>query len=266
MSDNWQDLPRTVAVDRYIARPNSDLPEPEPDEPRKYKRGTPFTDQEIANFRQRGGGIDYCPKRLAKQDLNDQRAAERKDIRPFGRGLDGHPLDVIDIAIDACASAWDADKYMASHRATVQQILDQPRNARRRKLAGMPSKHRRHQKALRLVHALAFDRVMLADYCRQHKLDKADASRMLAHLYEKESGLADAIGAISACAAGIFWQNRQQKSKVASTREGAREASQTRVRVGPLRRCHRALSESSLDSVAHDARRRGIPAPERCCR
>ncbi len=79
---------------------------------------------------------------------------------------------------------------------------------------------RRHQQAIRLVHALAFDGLNAAEYCRRHRLDKADASRMLAHLYEKEPELQDAIDAISACAATTSWQNRQRKRKFPKRERG----------------------------------------------
>jgi hypothetical protein len=79
---------------------------------------------------------------------------------------------------------------------------------------------RRHQQAIRLVHALAFDGLNAAEYCRRHCLDKADASRMLAHLYEKEPGLKDAIGAISACGTWTSWKNRQQTRKFPKRERG----------------------------------------------
>ena len=79
---------------------------------------------------------------------------------------------------------------------------------------------RRHQQAIRLVHALAFDGLNAAEYCRRHGLDKADASRMLAHLYEKEPGLREAIGAISACSTVTSWQNRQQTRKFPKRERG----------------------------------------------
>ena len=203
--DTWDGAPeKTIATDKWIKRKLNHPPGRERDEPRAYKRGIPVTEQELAGCR-----INYCAERLARDALNDKRAAERKDLRPLGGRL-----DLIDIVNDACASAWDAEKYLAKHQDIVRQILDKPCNQRRRKFAGMSTMQRRHQKALRLVHALAFDGLTHAEYCRKHKIDKADASRMLAHLYEKEPGLADAIHAISACAAGISWQNRQQKQNL----------------------------------------------------
>jgi hypothetical protein len=210
--DDGQDAPYTPAVDRYIARSSTDLPEPEHDEPREFKRGIPCTEQELA-----GVPINLCTERLAKQTLNDSRAAEREDLRPLGGRL-----DLIDVVNEACASAWDAEKYLAKHRHTVRQILSKPCNEIRRSQLGMSKRQKRHQRGLRLVRALAFDGVTQADYCRWYRISKATASEMLAHLYEKEPGLADAIGAICACAAGTSWQRTEQK-RIARNRERARK-------------------------------------------
>jgi hypothetical protein len=43
---------------------------------------------------------------------------------------------------------------------------------------------------------------------------------MLAHLYEKEPGLGDAIAAISACAALTSWKKRQQTRKFPKKERG----------------------------------------------
>jgi hypothetical protein len=120
---------------------------------------------------------------------------------------------LFDLVVDVVAT-WDSAGYIAKQRKIVQDILALPRNARRRQLSEMPTKARRHQTSLRLVHAMAFDGLSRAEYCRRHKLDKAGASRMLEHLCEKEPGLWNAIGAISACAAMTSWQNRQQQRKL----------------------------------------------------
>ena len=164
-----------------------------------------MTADEYAAFRGKGRDIDYCGERLANQKLNDDRAATRKDLRPSGGGR-----DLIDLVIDAIAVSDRPSELLAAHQETVRKIMSKPHNHRRRRLTGLSTCERRHQRAIRLVHALAFDDVTQADHCRQHKVDKADASRMLAHLYEKEPGLREGIDAISACGTAISWQNRQQ--------------------------------------------------------
>ncbi len=58
---------------------------------------------EYAAFKSKGRKINYCGERLAKQKINDDRAAVRKDLRPLGRGVDGDGLDLIDLVIDAIA-------------------------------------------------------------------------------------------------------------------------------------------------------------------
>jgi hypothetical protein len=167
-----------------------------------------MTANEFAEFKRKGRKIDYGEERLEKQCLNDLRHEER---------VKRHPL--IDVVIDVVA-AWNSAGYLGRHRAIVREILAKPRNQRRRKLSGMSTKERRHQEAIRLVPALAFDGMTQAEYCRRHNLAPSDASRMLAHLDEKEPGLVDAMGAISACATAISWQNRQQQKLLRHKREG----------------------------------------------
>ena len=158
-------------------------------------------DCEYADFVTRGGKIDLGEKRLEWQRRSD-RQHEKNQRR--------HPLT--ETVLD-CLARWSSSRYLERHRATVRSILEKPRNQRRRKLSGISTKLRRHQQALRLVHAIAFEGLTAAEYCQQHELDPADASRMLKHLYEKEPGLADAIGAISTCAAMTSWQNRQENRR-----------------------------------------------------
>lgn len=238
-ADEWQDLSYTPAVDRWITRSVQPWGEPEPNETRQFHRGTPFTDQEISHFLADGGTINRDNSRLAWQDELDQRAALRKNVRPLGRGLatiatpdpDGdlipsgvpHPLDMIDITINALVSAWDYQRLLEKHRATVTQILDRPCNQRRRERPNMSTRERRHQQTLRLVHAVAFDGATVADYCRQHGIDKASASRGLKRLYAKEPELADAMGMITACAAATSWQIRQQKKMLRLLMKGAKK-------------------------------------------
>ena len=167
-----------------------------------------MTAEEFASFRARGGKIDYCFERADKQLVNDERHEKRSKR---------HPL--MDIVVDVVAR-WDCSEYLGRHRRIVKDILALERNARRRKLEGLPTIARRHQQALRLVNALAFDWINTAEYCRRSGLDPADASRMLAHLYEKEPGLRDAIGAISACGVVTSWKNRQQKRKFPKRERG----------------------------------------------
>jgi hypothetical protein len=208
--DDWQDAPYTPAVDRYIARPSIDLPEPEREEPREYKRGTPFTEQELAAFKRNGGAIDYCGERLAKRVVLDRRAAERKDVRPFAGHLP-YTRDLIDTVEDAIAYSTELiEKMQAEHRVTAAAILDKPCNARSKKLSGLPPRRWRHQQAIRIARALAFDGITQAEYCRKHKISRSQSSRMLAGLYEREPGLAEAISGISDCAAMLSWQKLQQ--------------------------------------------------------
>jgi hypothetical protein len=216
--DDWQDASRTIAVDRWITRTLDHLPEPERGEPRECKRGTPFTEHEIEAFKRSGREINYCGERLAKQEINDRRAAERKEIRPFGGGR-----DLIDTVIDAIAFSGGPNKLLTAHRATAEAILDKPCNARSKKLSGLPPRRWRHQHAIRIARALAFDGITQAEYCKKHKIRGSQASRMLADLYEREPGLADAIIGISACAAMVFWQNRQQSKMLRQQESGRKE-------------------------------------------
>ena len=197
-NDQWQSRKKTPAVDRWIAR----TAERGPDKPgltRSYEPlGKPMTAEEFAAFQAKGGKIDYCAERMGKQLLNDERHQTRAKR---------HPL--MDIVIDVL-KVWDGSGYLGQHRKVVKNILAEPRNQRRRRLTEMSTMERRHQQAIRLVHALAIDGLNAAEHCRRSGLDPADATRMLAHLYQKEPGLADAMGAISACSAMTSWQNRQQ--------------------------------------------------------
>ena len=183
-----------------IVRPADRWPRQE-DEARYSRRGIPMRDCEYADFLARGGKIDLGEKRFEWQRRSD-RQHEKNQRR--------HPLT--ETVLD-CLARWSSSEYLEGHRATVRSILEKPRNQRRRKLSGISTKLRRHQQALRLVHAIAFEGLTAAEYCRLHELDKADASRMLKYLYEKELGLADAMGAISSCAAMTSWQNRQENRR-----------------------------------------------------
>ena len=160
-----------------------------------------MTADEFAAFQAKGRKINYCFERADKQLVNDERH-EKRAWR--------HPL--FDIVVDVVVR-WDCAEYRGRHRRVVRSILGLERNARRQKLEGLSTMARRHQQAIRLVHAPAFDGLCAAEYCRRHGLDKADASRMLAHLYDKEPRLREAISAISACSTVTSWQNRQQTRK-----------------------------------------------------
>jgi hypothetical protein len=206
--DSWQDMPRTPSVDRWFSRAierGASRPELTRSD---YLPAKQMTAEEFAAFQAKGGKIDYGAARMDKQILNHIRHEDR---------VRRHPL--FDIVVDVVA-AWDCSDYLAKHRRVARDILALPRNDRRRKLEGLSTMARRHQRTLRLVHALASDGINTADYCRRHKLDKADASRMLAHLYKKEPGLVDAIGAISACGTVTSWQNRQRKRKFPKRERG----------------------------------------------
>jgi hypothetical protein len=198
--DSWRDLDYTPAVDRWFSRSAERWGKPNTDPVREFHRGEPATQGLIDDYLDRGGMINRGEERVAEQKVYDRRHYDRQ--RRNG--------NLMKIVTDVVA-AWDSSDYLARHRKVVKDILGLERNARRRKLEGLPTMARRHQQTLRLVHALAFDGIDTAEYCRRHKLDKADASRMLQHLYEKESGLRDAIGAISACATATSWQFRQQQ-------------------------------------------------------
>ena len=141
-----------------------------------------MTAEEFAAFERKGRKINYGAVRMEKQEVNDRRYEERRRR---------HRL--MDIVADVLWE-WDPSDYLAKHRKIVRDILGLERNARRRKLDGLSTMARRHQQALRLVRALAFDCINTAEYCRRHKLDRAAAARMLRHLYDKEPTLEDAIG------------------------------------------------------------------------
>ena len=206
--DEWEQPKEPSDAYERIVRP-ADRWTREEDEARYSRRGIPMRDYEYADFVTRGGKIDYGEKRAAKQRLNDQRYDQRTE----------HNRLLMDIVTEVVAT-WNPANYLGRHRAIVREILGKSRNQRRRKLSGMSTMQRRHQEAIRLVYALTFDDISQAEYCQNYTLDPADASRMLDHLYEKEPGLADAIGAISACSAVTSWQNRQQKQKLYDKREG----------------------------------------------
>ena len=198
--DDWEEPREPRDAYERIVRP-ADRWTRQEDEARYSRRGIPMRGCEYADFLARGGKIDLGEKRFEWQRRSD-RQHEKNQRR--------HPLT--ETVLD-CLARWSSSEYLKRHRATVRLILEKPRNQRRRKLSGVSTKRRRHQQALRIVHAIAFEGLTAAEYCQRHELDKADASRMLKHLYEKEPGLADAIGAISACAATTSWQNRQQNRR-----------------------------------------------------
>jgi hypothetical protein len=97
--------------------------------------------------------------RLRFERADKQLVYDRAHEERAGR----HPL--FDIVVDVVA-AWDCSKYIGRHRRAVRGILGLERNARRRKLEGLSTLARRHQQAIRLVHALAFDGLNAAEYCR----------------------------------------------------------------------------------------------------
>jgi hypothetical protein len=167
-----------------------------------------MTADEFAKFERKGRKIDYGAARMDKQILNDKRHEQRAKR---------HPLIKV---VNNWLREWDCAGYLAKHRGIVRNILSQPRNQRRRKLSDMSTMQRRHQEAIRLVHALAFDGLSQAEYCRRHKLDPSQTSRMLTHLCQKEPGLADAIRAICDCATMTSWKNRQQQKNLQDRERG----------------------------------------------
>jgi hypothetical protein len=152
--DSWQDMPRTPSVDRWFSRAierGASRPELTRSD---YLPAKQMTAEEFAAFQAKGGKIDYGAARMDKQILNHIRHEDR---------VRRHPL--FDIVVDVVA-AWDCSKYIGRHRRAVRGILGLERNARRRKLEGLSTLARRHQQAIRLVHALAFDGLNAAEYCR----------------------------------------------------------------------------------------------------
>ena len=173
---------------------------------RQYLRGRPMGADEYAAFKSKGRKIDYCGERLAKQKLNDARAATRKDLRPLGAGR-----DLIDLVINAIAWSSRPAEMMATSQALITQIMSEPRNRKYKQTPGMSEMHRLHQQDIRLVHALALKGITQAEHCRRIGLKPHAASRSLARIGKKEPGLLDALNARSACAAMVSWQNVQQR-------------------------------------------------------
>ena len=161
---------------------------------------------EYAAFKSKGRKIDYCGERLAKQKLNDARAATRKDLRPLGAGR-----DLIDLVINAIAWSSRPAEMMATSQALITQIMSEPRNRKYKQTPGMSEMHKLHQQDIRLVHALALKGITQAEHCRRIGLKPHAASRSLARIGKKEPGLLDALNARSACAAMVSWQNVQQR-------------------------------------------------------
>ena len=154
-------------MDRWFARAAERGPEKPELTRSEYLPAKQMTAEEFAEFQRKGRKIDYGDERMDKQILNDERHEQR---------VKRHPL--MDVVVEVVAN-WDCSEYLGRHRKVVRDILALSRNNRRRKLEGLSNKARRHQQTLRLVHALAFDDLNAAEYCRRQKLDKADASRML---------------------------------------------------------------------------------------
>jgi hypothetical protein len=198
--DDWEKPKEPRDAYERIVRP-ADRWTRQEDEARYSRRGIPMRDYEYADFLTRGGKVYLGEKRFEWQKRNDRR---------YEKNQKRHPLT--ETVLD-CLARWNSSEYLEKHRRTVRDLVEKPRNQRRRQLSGISTKLRRHQQALRLIHAIAFEGLTAAEYCQQHGLDPADASRMLDHLYKKEFGLADAIGAISATAAITSWQNRQENRR-----------------------------------------------------
>ena len=177
---------------------------------------------EYAAFKSKGRNINYCGERLAKQRLNDDRAAVRKDLRPLGRGVDGDSRDLIDVVIDAIVWSTRPAEMLANTQAEILQIMSEPRNRKYKQTPGMSKMHQLHQRDIRLVHALAFKGITQAEHCRRTGMKPHDASRSLARIGEKEPGLLDAMNAINACAATISWQ-KVQRNRMLRRRERDRK-------------------------------------------
>ena len=164
-------------------------------------RGQPLTEGEFAEFRRKGGEINRCEARARL--IWQQKLDERHEKLQRRNKLFKLIVDVV--------AAWDPAAYLAQHRKIVRDTLALSRNARRRKLSGLSPAAGRHQAAIRLLHALVFDGLSQAEYCRRHHIDRASASRMLARLCKKEPGLRDSISAIRACVAMVSRLYRQQQ-------------------------------------------------------
>jgi hypothetical protein len=119
-----------------------------------------MTADEFAEFKRNGGKTNYCEARLAWQQRLDERHETRR-----------RRSEVFDLVVDVVA-AWDSASYVAKHKKVIRNIRALPRNARRQKLSGLSTMARRHQTALRLVHALVFGGLSQADYCRRHHIEK----------------------------------------------------------------------------------------------
>ena len=69
-------------MDQWLARSTDRWGTDEASPERDGQRGRPMDAGEYAAFESKGRKINYCGERLAKQKLNDERAAKRKDLRP----------------------------------------------------------------------------------------------------------------------------------------------------------------------------------------
>ena len=177
---------------------------------------------EYAAFKQMGRNIDYCGERLAKQKLNDDRAAVRKVLRPLGLGVDGSSRDLIDLVIDAIAWSTRPAEMLTNSQTVIQQIMSRSRNRKYRPTVGMSKMHKLHQRDIRLVHAIGIKGIRQAEYCRCTGLKPYEASRSLARVSRKEPDLLEAINVRSACAAMVSWQKVQQ-SRMLRRRERERK-------------------------------------------
>jgi hypothetical protein len=204
--DSWRDFDHTPAVDRWIMRSaeRRDAPE-EPEPERADPRGRPMDADELAAFKAQGRRINYCGERLAKQKLNEARAARRRDLRPLGGGK-----DLIDLVINAIAHSDRPAEMLGESRVIIRRIMIEHRNRRYKRTSGMSAMHRRHQQNVRLVHAMAAG-MTLAQYYKKIGISPKKASRSLARIAEKEPGLVEALKARSACAAMTSLQEVTKK-------------------------------------------------------
>lgn len=169
--DSWRDLDYTPSVDRWIMRSaeRHNVPQ-EPEAERAGKRGRPMDADEYAAFKAQGRRINYCGERLAKQKLNEARAARRRDLRPLGGGK-----DLIDLAINAIAHSDRPAEMLGESRAVIRRIMTEDRNRKYKRTSGMSAMHRRHQQDIRLVHALAAG-MTLAQYYKKTGISPRKAS------------------------------------------------------------------------------------------
>ena len=160
-----------------------------------------------------------CPKQLmhAKTTRRQNRYfgdLSPQDIARHDRRLAGlRRADAVnDVSLEVTARRLatvfpqeiDAEPYVA----VVKAFLDKPANTIHKNRTRSKMQER-HQKALRLLHAITLGGERRVDYCTAQGIDLADANRMLEHLCSKDQELRCAVDFISAHGTGTSCENRQ---------------------------------------------------------